>query len=146
MRHYAKSEKFAGSIPDQVTGFFSRPNPSSCTLVLGVDSASNRNEYQESESKGWPARKANNLIAICEPIVHKMWDPRRLKTLWAPTAFYRDSFSLFPYQIGVCMMCRERLLEHFQSKALRMIVDAPWYVPNTVIGWDFQTPNRKSWH
>jgi hypothetical protein len=24
------------------------------------------------------------------------------------------------------------ILEHFQSKALRMIVDVPWYVPNTV--------------
>jgi hypothetical protein len=23
------------------------------------------------------------------------------------------------------------ILEHFQLKALRMIVDAPWYVPNT---------------
>jgi hypothetical protein len=36
----------------------------------GVDSASNRNEYQESlGSKGRPARKADNLTAICEPIV-----------------------------------------------------------------------------
>jgi hypothetical protein len=26
------------------------------------------------------------------------------------------------------------ILERFQSKALRMIVDAPWYVPNTVKG------------
>jgi hypothetical protein len=26
-----------------------------------------------------------------------------------------------------------KILERFQSKALRMIVDAPWYVPNTVI-------------
>jgi hypothetical protein len=37
-----------------------------------VDSASNRNEYQESSlrgrgGKGWPARKADNLTAICEP-------------------------------------------------------------------------------
>jgi hypothetical protein len=24
------------------------------------------------------------------------------------------------------------ILERFQSKSLRMIVDAPWYVPNTV--------------
>jgi hypothetical protein len=37
----------------------------------GVDSASNRNEYQEPSwgSKGRPARKADNLTAICEPIV-----------------------------------------------------------------------------
>jgi hypothetical protein len=36
----------------------------------GVDSASNRNEYQESSwGKGRPVRKADNLTAICEPIV-----------------------------------------------------------------------------
>jgi hypothetical protein len=24
------------------------------------------------DSTGWPARKADNLTAVCEPIVHKM--------------------------------------------------------------------------
>jgi hypothetical protein len=40
-------------------------------MALGVDSASNRNEYQEDSwgGKARPARKADNLIAICEPIV-----------------------------------------------------------------------------
>jgi hypothetical protein len=33
--------------PNQVIGFFNLPNPSSRTMTLGVDSASNRNEYQE---------------------------------------------------------------------------------------------------
>jgi hypothetical protein len=33
--------------------------------------------------------------------------------------------------------------ERFQSKALRMIVDAPWYMPNTVIRRDLQTPTVK---
>jgi hypothetical protein len=28
----------------------------------------------------------------------------------------------------------------FRTESLRMIVDAPWYVPNTVIGRDLQTP------
>jgi hypothetical protein len=42
-----------------------------------------------------PARKADNLTAICEPIVHKMWETRRLTTLWASTASYRDSFISF---------------------------------------------------
>jgi hypothetical protein len=32
------------------------------------------------------------------------------------------------------------ILERFQSKALRMIVDAPWYMPNTVIRRDLQIP------
>jgi hypothetical protein len=35
------------------------------------------------------------------------------------------------------------LLERFQSKALSMIVDAPWYVPNMVIRRDLQTPTVK---
>jgi hypothetical protein len=35
------------------------------------------------------------------------------------------------------------ILERFQSKALLMIVDAPSYVPNTVIRRDFQTPTVK---
>jgi hypothetical protein len=43
--------------------------------------------------KGRPGRKADNLIAISEPIVYKMWEPRRLTTLWASTACHRDSFT-----------------------------------------------------
>jgi hypothetical protein len=35
-----------------------------------------------------PARKADNLTAICEPTVQKMWKPRRLTILWAPTACF----------------------------------------------------------
>jgi hypothetical protein len=32
--------------------------------------------------KGWPMCKADNLTAICEPIVKKMWEPQRPTTLW----------------------------------------------------------------
>jgi hypothetical protein len=50
--------------------------------------------------KGRPARKTDNLTAICEPIVWKMQEPRRLTTLWAFTAFYRDSFTfIFALQL-----------------------------------------------
>jgi hypothetical protein len=42
LRHYATSRKVAGSILDEVIGFFSID-----TLGPGVYSASNRNEYQE---------------------------------------------------------------------------------------------------
>jgi hypothetical protein len=41
---------------------------------------------------------------------------------------------------GTASTSNIEILERFQSKALRMIVDAPWYVPNTVIGRDLQTP------
>jgi hypothetical protein len=32
---------------------------------------------------GRQARKTDNFTAICEPIVYKMWEPRRLTTVWA---------------------------------------------------------------
>jgi hypothetical protein len=41
---------------------------------------------------GRPARKADNLTTICEPIV---WEPRRLTTLWAFTADYMVKFTTF---------------------------------------------------
>jgi hypothetical protein len=46
--------------------------------------------------RGLPGHKADNLTAICEPTVWKMWEPRRLTTLWASTAYYRDSFAFLP--------------------------------------------------
>jgi hypothetical protein len=47
-----------------------------------VGSVSNRNEYQESFGrKGRPLRKADNLTAICEPTVYKIWQYGRLTTL-----------------------------------------------------------------
>jgi hypothetical protein len=64
----------------------------------GVDSESNRNEYQESSLGQWAAAcKADNLTATCEPNVQKIWEPRRLTTLWASTACYRDSSNFSPH-------------------------------------------------
>ena len=47
LRCCATNRKVAGSIPDSVTGIFHWHNPSDRTMAPGVDSASNRNEYQE---------------------------------------------------------------------------------------------------
>jgi hypothetical protein len=44
--------------------------------------------------KGQPVHKADDLTAICEPIIWKMWEPRCLTTLWTSMACYRDSFTL----------------------------------------------------
>jgi hypothetical protein len=64
VEHYSTRRKVAGSIPDEVTELILAAGP-------GFDSGPNRNEYQESS---WGveerlARKADNLTAICEPIV-----------------------------------------------------------------------------
>jgi hypothetical protein len=81
-------------IPDEVY-FFNLPNPSSRTMALGstqpLIEMSTRNI---PGGKGRPARKADNLTAICEPIVYKMWEPQHLTTLWVSTARYRDTFTL----------------------------------------------------
>jgi hypothetical protein len=44
---------------------------------------------------------------------------------------------------GTASTSNIEILERFQWKASRMIVDAPWYVPNTVIRMDLQTPTVK---
>jgi hypothetical protein len=53
--------------------FFSWPNPSSRTVVLGstqpLTEMSTRNL---PGGKGRPARKTDNITAICEPIVYDM--------------------------------------------------------------------------
>jgi hypothetical protein len=48
-------------------------------------------------SKERPALKADNLTAIWESIVYKMWEPRRLTTLQVSTACYRYSFTFFTF-------------------------------------------------
>jgi hypothetical protein len=52
--------------------------------------------------------------------------------------------SIYAIQLwGTASTSNIEILECFQSKALRMIVDAPWYVPNTVIRRDLQIPTAK---
>jgi hypothetical protein len=70
LRHCATSRKFAGSIPDEAIRFFNWPNPSSRNMALGstqpLTEMSTRNHLG---GKGRPACKADNLTAICGPIV-----------------------------------------------------------------------------
>jgi hypothetical protein len=62
-----------GSIPDEVIGFFDLPNPSS--RIMDLESTqppaemSNRTLPDGRGGKGRPARMADNLTAICEPII-----------------------------------------------------------------------------
>jgi hypothetical protein len=44
---------------------------------------------------------------------------------------------------GTASTSNVEILERFQSKALSMIVDTSWYVPNTVIRRDLQIPTVK---
>jgi hypothetical protein len=58
--------KVAGSIPDEVIGFFIWPNPFSRTMALGSTQPLTE---MSTRANGRPARKADNLTVIYEPIV-----------------------------------------------------------------------------
>jgi hypothetical protein len=59
-----------GSIPDYVVGFFNLPNPSSRTVALGsTQPLTEMRSRSLPGGKGRSALKADNLVAICEPIV-----------------------------------------------------------------------------
>jgi hypothetical protein len=58
-----------GSSPDEVD-FFNSPNPSRRTMALGsTQSLTEMSTRNLPGGKGSPARKADNLTAICEPTV-----------------------------------------------------------------------------
>jgi hypothetical protein len=58
------------SIPDEVTGFFNRPNPSSRITALGsTEPLTEMSTRNLPGDKGRPARKADNLTAVGESIV-----------------------------------------------------------------------------
>jgi hypothetical protein len=70
LRHYATSRKVVFSIHNEVIGYISIDlNPSSCTMGLGsahpLTEMSTRNL---PACKGLPARNADYVTAICEPI------------------------------------------------------------------------------
>jgi hypothetical protein len=70
LRQHATSRKVAGSIPNEVIGFFNSPNPSSRTIALkSTPPLTEMSARNLPGGKGRPARKTDNLTAICEPIV-----------------------------------------------------------------------------
>jgi hypothetical protein len=57
-----------------------------------------------------PVREADNLPAICEPIVELMWDPGHLATLYANSSYYGDGF---PFSL-----CNVAMRWHFMQYAV----------------------------
>jgi hypothetical protein len=84
-----------GSLRDRVPMkwifFFNLPNLFSRNMALrSTQLLTEMSTRNLPGGKGRPAHRADNLTAICD----KMWEPRRLTTLWDFTACYRDSFTL----------------------------------------------------
>jgi hypothetical protein len=82
------------------------------------------NDTHQNALATWMKRSTSNIILIYKAILKPMWTYGI--QLW-----------------GAAFTSNIEILEHFQSKVLRMIEDAPWYVPNTVIRRDLQTPTIK---
>jgi hypothetical protein len=83
LRHYATSQDM-GSIPNEVTWFFSSPNFPAALWAMGsthpLTEMSTKNLPGVKGSP--PARNSDNLTAICDRLSRKwMWEPRCLKTL-----------------------------------------------------------------
>jgi hypothetical protein len=65
----ATSWKVMCLIPDEVIGLFNWPNPSSHIMALGLtQSLTEMSTRHLPGGKGWPAHKADNLTATCEPV------------------------------------------------------------------------------
>jgi hypothetical protein len=83
-----------------------------------------------------PELKADNLTAICEPIVYKMWEPRRLTNLWASTACYGDSVTVFPLRLhhatGYCRARIEALGSGYRL-SVTMMVTSFWDVMPSIL-------------
>jgi hypothetical protein len=120
LRHYATDRKVAGLI-------FSLPNPSSRTVALGSTQPLTEMRIKNIlGGKGRPARKADYLTAVCEPIIYKMWEPQPFTNLWASTACYRHSFAFLPfYWFMVAASTVNLLLEAGNGLCFTQVLDSP---------------------
>jgi hypothetical protein len=76
----------------------------------GVDSASNRNEYQESS---WGVKGGRHMkLTTSLPAVSQMWEPRHLTTLWAFMTCYRDSFTFYLFRFIILETVFSKLLHN----------------------------------
>jgi hypothetical protein len=82
--HCATSRSVSGSIPDGVTGIFHWHNLSGRTMTPGVDSVSNRNEYQAyfAGCKDGRCVGLTTLPHSCADCF-EIWEPQSPGTLWA---------------------------------------------------------------
>jgi hypothetical protein len=71
LRNHGLSWKVAGSITHEVIRFFNTPDSSNSTIALGGLSLLQKwvPEISLGVKGGWMALKADNVNAICEPIV-----------------------------------------------------------------------------
>jgi hypothetical protein len=80
---------------------------------------------------------SNLFNSQLQPWLYRTWQNRRYMYAAYVSQWIKPSFHEWVPTSNI------EILERFQLRALRMIVDASWYVPNTVIWRDLQTPTVK---
>jgi hypothetical protein len=98
--------------------------PGTHTFLLNVNSSDSRSPTCSGYSGASP-----NSLPTTQLLIYKVI----LKPIWT----YGIQFW------GTTSNSNIKILERFQSKVLRLIVDAPWYVSNSVIRKDPQIPTVK---
>jgi hypothetical protein len=96
--HCATNRKVAGSIPDEVLGFFSWLHPSSRSITQGPTQPLTINEYQEYS---WGVKGGRRAMLTSLPSVSLDVSP-----LSASTACYRDTFTLYKYWDQFLRLCK----------------------------------------
>jgi hypothetical protein len=97
---YCTTSPKVGLIPDAVIGIFHWRNPSSQHCGHGVDSASNRNEYQ-GYLLGCKCSRCIGLTTL-PPSCANCLEILGASTSWNPQGLYRDCFSFFFFCMTFC--------------------------------------------
>ena len=99
-RRCATNRKVAGSIPAVISGIFINIKFFRSHYGSGVDSASNRNAYQEYFlGAKRPVRKADNLLPFCA-VVAKSGNLNFLRILWACPGLQWEFFTFLQFDDG----------------------------------------------
>jgi hypothetical protein len=81
-------------VPDEEDLFFNLPNPSSRTMALGSTQLLKK-ATTTNEGKWPPARKADSLTAICEPIIYRKYGSLNSSQPYGPSRHVTGIVLLF---------------------------------------------------
>jgi hypothetical protein len=114
-----QAERSPVQIPMRSLDFFNWPNPSSCTMALGLTQPlTGMSSRNRPGGQGRPASGADNLTTICEPTVLKMWQPQHLTTLWGFMACYRDSFTFLGFGSWLYSHLHQMIGCHYNNRLI----------------------------